>query len=303
MITQYLYRIVDVTRALIRLHETLDEIKFNQGCQLARRNGESPDSPQSLVDVEFKIFSQWGEDGIIQYLTSCLTIENKTFVEFGVGDFSESNCRFLMEKDDWRGFVVEADDRCVSRMKRRNFYWRHDLVAENELLTRENVNTVLARSGFDRDLGILSIDVDGNDYYLLEAIDIFSPRILICEFNPVFDPTRQWVVPYDAEFQRSRAHYSHLYWGASLGAIVALAEKKGFRWVGVGSQGANAFFVRMDLVEPDLPTPPPVASVDAHFRESRDRNGHLTFLRGSARRQALQGLPVIDLESNSIITL
>src|ERR1039457_532958 len=195
----------------------LDELKMNQGVLLAGLNERKRST--NLKHYEFKVFSQWGEDGIIQRLVNVIEIKEKTFIEFGVEDFSESNCRFLLMKDNWSGFVIDGSASNISRLKQSDLYWKYDLAAVGAFITKDNINDLLAKSGFGRELGILSIDLDGNDYYVLEAIEFFSPRILICEYNAVFGPSRRISVPYDAGFVRRDKHLSCLYYGASLGAI------------------------------------------------------------------------------------
>jgi hypothetical protein len=137
-----------------------EEIKINQGLILTKLN--QTNTSKNLKDYEFKVFSQWGEDGIIQYLINILEIKNKTFIEFGVEDFSESNCRFLMMKDDWRGFVIDGSRQNIEKLKKSYYFWKHDLKAIPAFIDRENINELLSKSDFDCDLGILSIDVDGN---------------------------------------------------------------------------------------------------------------------------------------------
>ena len=245
--TAMIARLRQAAFSLAKANERFDEIKLNQGAiiSLLNENRES----KTLADYEFKLFSQWGEDGIIQRLTHCVKVANKTFIEFGVEDFFESNCRFLMMKDGWRGFVIDGSEAKIKRLRRSYFFWKHELNAVAAHITRENIDGLLARSEFDRDVGVLSIDLDGNDYYVLEAIGRFEPRILICEYNAVFGPVRKIAVPYRADFDRSRAHYSNLYWGASLAAMTYLAESKGYVLVGTNSAGNNAFYVRRDSDE------------------------------------------------------
>ena len=101
---------------LLRNQRTLDDIKFNQGYLLSSL--QSPDGSLPLNNFEFKIFSQWGEDGIIQYLVNNLDIANHTFIEFGVEDFFESNCRFLMMKDQWQGFVIDGSVKKINSLKK-----------------------------------------------------------------------------------------------------------------------------------------------------------------------------------------
>ena len=279
--------------------QRFDELKMNQGIMLATLNQGKHSS--NLKDYEFKVFSQWGEDGILQCLTSALEIPEKTFIEFGVEDFFESNCRFLMMKDNWCGFVMDGSAANIARLRNSCFYWKYELSAVDAFITRENINELLAKSGFGPDLGILSIDIDGNDYFVLEAIEAFSPRILICEYNAVFGSSRQITIPYDAGFVRTEMHHSNLYYGASLGAIVSLANKKGYSLVGTNTAGNNAFFVRNDLMCSQFPA---LTAEDgftqSRFRESRAADGNLTYVSGDARLKLIQGLPVVNVETGAI---
>lgn len=284
--------------AILRaLPETLDVIKINQGRMLAELNRGK--TSRQLQDYEFKVFSQWGEDGILQRLTQVVPIRNRTFIEFGVEDFFESNCRFLLMKDDWQGFVIDGSERHIARLKNASFYWQHQLEAKHAFITRENINVLLDGSGFERDLGILSVDLDGNDYHVLEAIDRFEPRILVCEYNPIFGAERKISIPYQPDFQRTAAHYSNLYWGASLSAMTYLAEKRGYVLVGTTKARYNAFYVRRELV--DERCLEILSAEDAYVtsfaRESRDQGGVLSHLSGDARLTAIRGLPVIDVET------
>jgi hypothetical protein len=162
----------------------------------------------------------------------------------------------------------------------------------------------LEQSGFDYDLGILSIDLDGIDYFVLEAISNFKPRILICEFNPVFGGTRKISVPYRDDFNRTQAHHSNLYWGASLSAMTDLAKEKGYLLVGTNSAGQNAFYVRQDLVNDQVLTmTAEEAYAPSNYRESRDKRGVLNFLAAEARLNEIRGLPVQNVETDEIETL
>jgi hypothetical protein len=275
----------------------LDELRINQGIMLAGFNRQK--DSKNIQDYEFKVFSQWGEDGILQYLTSVLEIPNKTFIEFGVEDFFESNCRFLLVKDNWRGFVLDSSPEHINRLRSSYFFWKYDLRAESTFITRENINELLAQSCFDQDLGILSIDIDGNDYHVLEAIAGFRPRILVCEYNAVFGPERRIVVPYDPRFSRGTVHSSNLYYGASLGALVFLTRRLGYSLVGTNSAGNNGFFVRNDLVTGKLlALDAETGFTPSRFRESRDSKGSLSYVSGEARLTLIQGLPVLNVETN-----
>jgi hypothetical protein len=254
-----------------------------------------------LREYEFKVFSQWGEDGIIQRLITTVPIANTTFIEFGVEDFSESNCRFLMINDHWRGFVLDRSQRGIAKLHSAEWLWKYDLRAKCAIVTRDNLNELLRASGFDRDLGILSIDVDGIDYWLLEALDAFAPRILIMEYNSLFGEARKISVPYDASFSRREKHYSALYFGASLPALAHLADKKGYSLVGTESTGTNAFFVRTDLLGTDVKALSiGEAFVESRVRQSRDREGRLDYRAADARFAAIKGLPVVNVETGAM---
>ena len=287
---------------LLSVNKTLDDIKINQGRILAELQQRKVS--ENLQDYEFKVFSQWGEDGMLQRLTQILDIPNKTFIEFGVEDFLESNCRFLLMKDNWQGFVIDGSEHNINRLKKSYFYWGTHLEAVHSFVTRENINALLHQSGFDPDLGILSIDLDGVDYYVLEAIDFFKPRILVCEYNAVLGGDRKISVPYRPDFQRTKAHYSNLYWGASLLAMTHLAEKKGYVLVGTTTARNNAFYVRRDLLNGQLQVlSARKAYAPSHARESRDSDGRLTFLSGDKRLDVIKGLPVVDIETGVTIPL
>jgi hypothetical protein len=283
---------------LNKIEQKFDEIKINQGAIFSTINENK--KSLNLRDYEFKIFSQWGEDGIIQHLIKSIEIKNKNFIEFGVEDFFESNCRFLLMNNDWKGFVIDANKSNILRLKNSYFYWKHHIVAIEKFITRENINEILEMSGFDQDLGILSIDLDGNDYFVLENINKFRPRILICEFNSVFGLTRKVSIPYDPKFLRNEAHYSNLYWGASLPALIYLANKKGYAFVGTNSAGCNAFFVRKDLLNEKIE----VVTADkiyfqSNYRESRDKFGSLSYISSEKRIDEIKGMPVYEVEKQA----
>jgi hypothetical protein len=292
----------NLLRALANLEIMFDEVKLNQGKILARLN-ENLES-DSLQDYEFKVFSQWGDDGIIQHMIRSIEIKNKTFIEFGVEDFFESNSRFLMVNNNWSGFVIDGSQSNIDRLRGSYFYWMYELKSECEFITRDNIEELLEKSGFDYDLGLLHIDLDGNDYFVLEAINKYSPRILICEFNAVFGPERKITVPYIADFQRTKHHSSNLYFGCSLAAINQLAERKEYSLVGVNSASNNAYFIRNDLMTEKIRK---VSVLEAYrpsmFRESRDDKGNLTFVSGDKRLEVIKGMPVFDIDLDEMVDI
>jgi hypothetical protein len=254
-----------------------------------------------LADAEFRVFSQFGDDGIIQYLINALAPLEPRFIEFGIQDYSESNTRFLMMNDNWRGLVLDGSSDHVSHVQRQPYYWRHDLTAVTAFVDRDNVNALFRANGFEGEIGLLSVDIDGNDYWVWEAIEAVHPAIVVSEYNAVFGSSRAVSIPYDPRFERTRAHHSNLYWGASLAALCALANRRGFAFVGANSAGNNAYFVRRDRLGILRPLTSEEGFVDSRFRESRDERGRLTFLSGDDRRRAIAEMPLVDVETGATV--
>lgn len=289
-----LNRAKDLIFLLARLDRRLDTLLINQGRIMAAQ-ARLRDSHE-LAEHEFKVFSQWGEDGIIQRLIDLVPINHQTFIEFGVGDFAESNCRYLLMKNNWRGFVIDGSKAKMARLQSSYYYWMYDLNHAVSFINSENINTLLNKSGFDSDLGVLSIDLDGADYWVLSAITTHKPRILSVEYNALFGSERAITVPYDPAFQRHRAHYSNLYFGASLMAFDHWARQNGYALVGTASNGANAFFVRQDLLSDRLPMRDVgEAFAKSRFREGRREDGALTYAAEAERASAIKGMPVVNV--------
>jgi hypothetical protein len=255
----------------------------------------APASPESLASVEFQVFSQFGEDGIVQYLITHVQDVPPTFIEFGVENYRESNTRFLLWHDNWRGLVIDGSAQYVREIRASEESWRFDLTSVDAFITAENINQLFREHGFTGEIGLLSIDIDGNDYWIWDAIDAVSPVIVVTEYNSVFGPHARVTVPYDPAFQRTRAHHSNLYFGASLAALRDLGERKGYVLVGCNSNGNNAFFVRADRLGEVAAAPPGAGYVESRFRESRDEHGNLTFVSGPDRLGVIAHLPVHDL--------
>ncbi len=179
------------------------------------------------------------------------------------------------------------------------------ITAIKAFISQENINQLIQNAGVSGDIGLLSIDIDGNDYWIWDSISdkLISPRIVIVEYNSVFGRDVAITIPYKSDFVRSAAHFSNLYYGASLKALVLLAQKKGYIFVGSNSAGNNAFFVRKDVAGLLQECDTESGYVESKFRESRDENGNLSFLKGKDRLEVLQGVMVYDVEKNELIEL
>ena len=225
---------------------------------------------EDIRAAEFKVFSQWGDDGIIQYLVHHLKVERETFIEFGVQNYRESNTRFLLMNNNWRGLVIDGCREHIDYIMKDEIYWRYDLTAVCAFVDRENINKIFVENGFEGKIGILSIDIDGNDYWIWDAINVVEPVVVIIEYNSFFGDRYAITIPYDPKFDRTRAHYSNLYWGASLKALCLLGEKKGYEFIGSNSNGNNAYFVRKGKTGQLRSLTPEQGYVTAKYRESRD---------------------------------
>jgi hypothetical protein len=256
-----------------------------------------------IHEVEFKAFSQFGDDGIIQYLINNLEIEDQAFVEFGVSSYDESNTRFLLINNNWKGLVMDGSKANVDHIKNDDIYWRYDLTAFESFIDRENINELIEGKGFGGRIGILSIDLDGNDYWVWESIKVVDPVIVISEYNSVFGDRHALTIPYDPGFQRASAHYSNLFWGCSLKALCLLAEKKGYVFVGSNSNGNNAYFVRSDKLGRIRPHTVATGYVKSKFRESRNPEGALSYLAGDERLRAIEDMMVYDLEKSELVKI
>lgn len=255
------------------------------------------DPTRGWHEREFRVYSQWGEDGLIDYLVGEVPVGRRVFVEFGVEDYQEANTRFLLTRGGWSGLVMDGGEENIARIRADAVSWQYPLRARHAFVTRDNIDRVLAEEGLSGDVGLVSIDIDGNDYWVWEALTAVSPAIVVIEYNARFGAERAVTVPYDARFERAQAHPSMIYYGASLRALWRLGERKGYALVGCNSAGNNAFFVRRDLRPASLPERTPrEAYVRAQFREARDNRGELALLDSDQEAEILRTLPVVDVE-------
>lgn len=274
------------------IQTSLERLTFNLGC-VQNQLSESAPFPRGC---EYQVFSQAGDDGIIQRLVQEVDVRDRVFVEFGVQDYRESNTRFLLLKDNWSGLVMDGSEKNIRFIRQDPLYSRHNLTALCAFINRENINRLLDRNLPTRSIGLLSIDIDGNDYWVWRAINVVNPPIVITEYNFRFGPSRAVTIPYDENFVREHAHHSHIYYGASLKALWMLAQKKGYDLVCCNSYGNNAFWVRKDLRPPSLPAlTAEQAYCAAQFREARDRNGSLVFLNAAQESKILESLPLTEI--------
>ena len=245
---------------------------------------------------EFKVFSQSGEDGVIQWLIHNIPIQSKRFIEFGVQNYTELKTRFLLMHDNWSGLIMDGSQENMDYVKQDNICWMHDLKPVPAFITAENINTLIRDNGFDGEVGILSIDIDGNDYWVWKAISCVQADIVICGYNSRFGSERAVTIPYDPNFYRTEAHSSNLYFGASLRALTLLGQQKGYALVYGNEIGSNLFFIRRELLN-DVVYEKTVEEcyVRAKYRQARDPQGKLMLLSIEDEEKLLEGLSLVDV--------
>ena len=121
---------------------------------------------KSLEEVEFQVFSQRGEDGILQYIINKIEIPNRIFVEFGVENYTESNTRFLLMNNNWSGLVIDGSKANIDFIKNDFIYWKYDITAVESFIDKDNINSLIKNYTSVKDIGLLSVDIDGNDYWV-----------------------------------------------------------------------------------------------------------------------------------------
>lgn len=203
----------------------------------------------TINDHEKSVYSQNGEDGIIHFLVSQIGKDTGTFIEIGSGAGLVNCTSYLARKLKWSGIWINNTplsskvSKIVKKLKNIHFY--------QEQVSPRNVNSIIKKYLPSKKVDILSIDIDGLDYWVWEAITEISPRIVVIEYNASFG-FHSIVVRNIDPFSRYKIHKSGFYHGASLVALTKLAKKKRYTLVGCDSTGVNAFFVRSDLMGSNL---------------------------------------------------
>jgi hypothetical protein len=208
----------------------------------------------TFADAEMRFYSQTGEDGIIQLLLAAVGTATRKTVEICAGNGIECNSANLIINSGWTGLLVDGGEALVT--EGRSFYehgtetWYWPPTLRQAWITRDTINQLVTDAGFAGEIDLLTIDLDGVDYWIWEALDCVRPRVVVVEFNACWPADKAVTVPYSDSFVWEKGT---LYIGASLAAMCKLAERKGFRLVGTNRYGFNAFFIRDDLARGLLP--------------------------------------------------
>jgi len=196
---------------------------------------------------EASVYSQNGEDGIIEEIFRRLKIDRGVFVEIGAEWGMECNCARLAREEGWSGYFIEGDPRVFEGLK-ANYRAFPNVSCINAWVTADNIEALLAAHGVPSEPQLLTIDIDGNDYWVWRSIEAWRPMVVAVEYNASYPPPQRWVMARNDEHVWKGTSY----FGASLASLEALGESKGYSLVGTDSRGVNAFFVRSDLFDPGL---------------------------------------------------
>lgn len=240
--------------------------------------------PHNILSQRFHELSQNEEDGITLALVRLVGESNRRFVEIGAG-INGGNTGFLAESCGWTGLMVDGSPARADRLHAR--FAKCGVQTRGTWITTDNINQLVSESKLAGEIDLLSLDIDGNDYWVWQRLDACSPRIVVLEFNAAFGPDRSVTVPYDPAFNRGAfAAVTRKYYGASLAAFERLGREKGYRLVLVEPRGVNAYFLRDD-VGPDVPSSP---AATIHPDPTMDTQPLFDLL-------AREGLSLVDLET------
>lgn len=234
------------------LHKEIDRL----------RNSLRYQNPKSLIPFGHKLYSQSDEDGIIREIFARIGVTNKIFVEFGIGDGLENNTLALLF-EDWQGLWIEASKKSVNNIKK----YFSEIINNGKLriiesfITKNNINEIISANVKHDEIDLLSIDIDGNDYHVFNAITCISPRVVVIEYNAKFTPPTCFCMDYD-ESQT----YGDDCFGSSLKFLEIKLYEKGYCLIGCNLTGVNAFFVRKDLVADKFLEP---FSAENHYEPAR----------------------------------
>ncbi|MEX1000832.1 MAG: FkbM family methyltransferase [Crocinitomicaceae bacterium] len=222
---------------------------FNQ-YQVWRKLGQLP----PIKDAGYRVFSQYEEDGLLLYIFAIIGMRHKIFVEIGSDDGINSNCANLAFNFGFHGLFIDGNKSAIKRG--RKFYskyphsWMYPPKFTCAMVTAENINQLVESAGLKGEIDLLSIDIDGNDYWIWKALEQVRPNVVVIETHVEFG-SHNIVVPYDPKYVFPGKH--PVYHGASPKAMVKLGKEKGYRLVGANQLGFNFIFVKNGVGEEDLP--------------------------------------------------
>lgn len=280
----------------------LDDLKLQNGQLFSFFLKTNLKNIKNLDDVSFKVYSQNNEDAILEYLILSLKLKNIKFIEIGTEDYSESNTRFIYEKYNCDGLIIDNTKNLTSKISKLLHIWKGNLRIEEEFVNKNNVNTLIDKHFPNKSVDIFSLDIDGVDYWILKELPDNLSKIIVAEYNPYFGPDLEVTVPYSDNFNRTEYHSSNLCFGMSLRALINLMENKGYSFIGSASLRSNAFFIKNEfknlLSLEDIDTSNLKDYTNAHFRENKVNN--LNYTEPAENINIIGECKVFNLKTNKI---
>jgi len=218
------------------------------------------DDPKRLDRFGFKGNSQTDEDGILQEIYNRIGMTDKRFIEFGAGGGEYENNTIYLLKKGWTGLWFEGNKKKHALITAK--YNTPRIKIAPEFVTKDNINVLFKKYGFTGEIDLLSIDIDGNDYWVWKAVNIVNPRVIIMEYNAKYAPPMEWVMAHNPNHKFDKTDQM----GASLTSLTKLGDEQGYKLVGCTISGANAFFVRNDLVGDHFCAP---YTAENHYHKAR----------------------------------
>lgn len=238
----------NVLQQYLQNFNTIGAEQFYMNVDMARQSllaEERYQQPKRLQKHGFKTYAQNDEDGIIAEIVNRIGKDKvpQTFVEFGIEAGVQCNTMRLLA-DGWKGLWMEGSEAYCNSIKKSHssYILGGRLKLKHSFITKDNINTLIEEAGYGNELGLISIDIDGNDIWIWQALRV-KPAIVVMEYNPTWHPPLSVAVPYKEDFVWNGSNYH----GSSLEAQTKIAKEKGYNLVGCSLAGVNAFFVREDL--------------------------------------------------------
>lgn len=280
----------------------MDDLKLQNGQIFSFFLNTRINSIKSLDEISFKVFSQNNEDCILEYLILSLKLKDIKFIEIGTEDYSESNTRYIYEKYNCDGLIIDNTPNLISKVSKMLNVWKGNLEIEENFVNIENINILINKYFPNKNLDIFSLDIDGIDYWIIKELPDDISKIIVAEYNPYFGPDLEITVPYSENFNRSKYHSSNLCWGMSLRALINLMTKKEFIYIGSNSLKNNAFFIKNDLKKllslDDIDINKLDSFTNARYRENKDKNNKLQLSSPDQNLDLIKECKVLDLKTN-----
>jgi hypothetical protein len=227
------------------------------------RNEDYLSNQMLLNNYEFSVYSQNGEDGIISEIFKRIGVTNRDFVEIGVQDGNECNSGLLLT-NNWTGLWIEANKKDVQKINKQFRYLLDPglLNVSQNFVKSDNINSILLQNNVANDFDLLSIDIDGNDYWIWKSLENYRPRVVVIEYNAVFKPPQRWVMKYNENHIWDKTNY----YNSSLQSLSELGESKGYKLVCCDFTGTNAFFVADECLGENFFKP---GDIQLHYQPQR----------------------------------